>query len=89
MVFWSRLTELAGGRHSIVSVTVELHKAIRFRDHAEELRMIAEKSNSATRSMLLLVADEYDRLAATLEDVARRPGVSQSASSAGVRRQAG
>jgi len=58
-------------------VRVELHKAIRLGDHAEELRMIAEKTTAATRRTLLKVADDYDRLAAALEDFAHA-GASQT-----------
>ena len=50
------------------SMTLELHKAIRLRDHAEELRMVAEKTTASTRRALLRVADDYERLAAALED---------------------
>jgi len=70
-------------------MTVELYKAIRLRDHAEELRMIAQKSNAATRRMLLQVADDYDRLAAALEDLGQMPGARQTASVGLFRRQPG
>ncbi|HYL70733.1 MAG TPA: hypothetical protein VET66_11275 [Steroidobacteraceae bacterium] len=63
-------------------MTVELHKAIRLRDHAEELRMIAEKTNAATRRALLKVAEDYERLATALEDFSHgRPDPNKRAAS--------
>jgi len=70
-------------------MTPELQRAIRLRDRAEELRMIAERSNAATRRKLLQVADECDRVAAALEDLANLPAVGQEGSVPLFRRQAG
>jgi len=57
-------------------MTIELHKAVRLHDHAEELRMIAENTSPATRRALLQVADDCDRLASALEDFAHlRPAI--------------
>lgn len=48
----------------------ELDTANRYRVHAEELRVIAEQDrDTATRRMLLKVADDYDHMADTLVSI--------------------
>ena len=51
-------------------MTYELETARRYRDHAEELRAIAEGDrNNETREMLLKVALDYDRMARSMEAI--------------------
>ena len=46
--------------------------AIRYRNHAEELRIIADDAIwSGTRASLLMAAEDYDRMAQTLEKMRR------------------
>ena len=48
----------------------ETDTAIRYRVHAEELRVIAEQDRDYdTRRMLMRVADDYDHMANTLEAI--------------------
>jgi hypothetical protein len=48
----------------------ELAAAARYRNHAEELRIIAEANRlEQTREMLLRVAWDYDRMARHLEQL--------------------
>ena len=51
-------------------MTYELETARRYRDHAEELRAIAEGDrNNETRELLLKVALDYDRMARSMEAI--------------------
>jgi hypothetical protein len=44
--------------------------ATRYRQHAEELRVIAvHKTSAEIRGTLLSIADDYDRMAASLEAI--------------------
>jgi hypothetical protein len=53
-------------------VSDELEKALRFRNYAEELRLIAgDKSSAESRRALLQIASHYDRMANTLEALDR------------------
>ena len=48
----------------------ELERALRYRNCAEELRIIApDKSTSDNRQTLTTIADDYDRLAESLEAI--------------------
>jgi hypothetical protein len=50
----------------------ELEAAKRYREHAEELRVIAESSkDNVTRKTLLGVAEDYERMARTREKIDR------------------
>jgi len=58
-------------------VSEELQAALRYRNHAELIRMIAaDKGSLKHLKTLLAVAEDFDRMAATLEavDKARRSG---------------
>ena len=51
-------------------MSVDLDTATRYRQHAEVLRVIACDSSSQTiRTTLLKIADDYDRMASSLEAV--------------------
>jgi len=53
-------------------MSVELETAERYRSHAEELRIIAETDRHVeTRRVLRGIADDYDRMAQTLEEIDR------------------
>jgi hypothetical protein len=50
----------------------EANTATRYRQRAEELRVIAESSRDGrTRKLLLGVAEDYDRMAETMERIAQ------------------
>lgn len=50
----------------------ELDTANRYRQRAEELRIIAQdESSTDTRSTLWRIAEDYDRMAETLESIDR------------------
>lgn len=51
-------------------MSYELDTARRYRNHAEELRTIAEAEGThSTKAALLNVADDYDRMAKDLEAI--------------------
>ena len=51
-------------------MSYELDAAVRYRNHAEELRTIAEADRLVqTREMLLRVAWDYDRMARNMEEL--------------------
>jgi hypothetical protein len=47
----------------------ELDTARRYRQHAEELRIIAAESGGTHAQALLQIAEDYDRMAASLEAI--------------------
>lgn len=47
----------------------ELATAKRYRHHAEELRVIAAESGGAHAKALLQIADDYDRMAKSLDAI--------------------
>ena len=50
----------------------ELDSALRFRNYAEELRMIAaDRTSAENRETLLKVAEDYDRIARSFESIDR------------------
>jgi predicted kinase len=50
----------------------DLERALRFRNYAEELRIIAaEKSTPENRRVLRKIADDYDQMAQSFEAVDR------------------
>jgi hypothetical protein len=50
----------------------EFDSALRFRNHAEELRIIAaDRASVQNRETLLKVAEDYDRIARTFELIDR------------------
>ena len=50
----------------------ELDRGLRFRNYAEELRLIAaEGATPEARQSLLLAAQQYDQMAARLESIER------------------
>lgn len=53
-------------------MTLEAEAATRYRTHAEELRVIAESDGHfQTQRMLLSIANDYDRMAETFEQIER------------------
>ena len=53
-------------------MTLEMEAAVRYRTHAEELRVIAESDGHFhTQRVLLSIAKDYDRLAETFEQIDR------------------
>lgn len=53
-------------------MSVESYRAIRYRNYAEELRVVAaEHDVDQNRFVLLKVAADYDRMAAALEVIAQ------------------
>lgn len=50
----------------------EFDSALRYRNYAEELRIIAaDKTSAENREMLLKVASDYDRIARSFESIDR------------------
>jgi hypothetical protein len=50
----------------------ETNTALRYRRHAEELRVIAEHEREpTTRDALMRIAEDYERMAGTLEAIDR------------------
>ena len=50
----------------------ELETALRYRNYAEELRIIAaDRTSAANRQLLLKVAEDYDRIATSFEAIDR------------------
>ena len=61
-------------------MTYETDAAKRYRDHAEELRVIAKCDGyTKTRDMLLGVAIDYERMAATLDAIHHSNGLMRKA----------
>jgi hypothetical protein len=53
-------------------MTLEMEAAVRYRTHAEELRVIAESDGHfQTQRILLSIAKDYDRMAETFEQIDR------------------
>ena len=53
-------------------MTLEAEAATRYRTHAEELRAIADSDGHfQTQRMLLSIANDYDRMAETFEQIER------------------
>ena len=53
-------------------MTLEMDAATRYRTHAEELRVIAESDGHfQTQRMLRSIANDYDRMAETFEQIER------------------
>jgi hypothetical protein len=51
-------------------MTLEMEAAARYRSHAEELRVIAESNGHfQTQRILLSIANDYDRMAETFEQI--------------------
>ena len=51
-------------------MSAETDRALRFRNYAEELRVIAASdASAASREALLRIAAEYERMAASLEAI--------------------
>ena len=58
-------------------MTTELFRAVRYRNYAEELRVIAADHKDAdNRQILVRIADDYERMAAELEAIAAARGAS-------------
>jgi len=52
-------------------MTRELFRAVRYRNYAEELRIVAaDQKEAGNRQILVEIADDYDRLAGELEAIA-------------------
>ncbi len=55
-----------------LGMSLEMETAVRYRTHAEELRVIAESDGHfQTQRMLLSIAQDYDRMAETFEQIDR------------------
>ena len=55
-----------------LSVSLEMDAALRYRTHAEELRVIAESDGHfQTQRILLSIANDYVRMAETFEQIDR------------------
>jgi len=53
------------------ALATELYRAVRYRNYAEELRIIAaDLKDTGNRQILLGIADDYDRMASELEALA-------------------
>ena len=51
-------------------MSVDLETATRYRQHAEELRLIAAEASSRTvRATLIRIAEDYDSMASSLERI--------------------
>jgi hypothetical protein len=53
------------------TMTNEVGRALRFRNYAEELRVIASEARPETRASLFKAATEYDEMAKSLEAIIR------------------
>ena len=55
-----------------MNVSLELDAATRYRTHAEELRVIADTDGHfQTQRILLSIANDYERMAETFEQIER------------------